>query len=171
MESPPNFSRKASPSTKATIASPTTAAAGTAQTSLRSIAAGASLKVFRSTDRSGCHQRGDRLHESGNTHVLAVGDATFEPAGVVGRTPQAGGALRRWQNLVVDLGSWTDRHFRTDADSDRLDGMDAHQRLCETPIELAIPLHVGAESRGHAGGDDLEGAAESVARLFGRVDR
>ena len=35
------------------MASPTTAAAGTAQTSLRSIAAGASSMVVRSTDRSG----------------------------------------------------------------------------------------------------------------------
>ena len=35
------------------MASPTTAAAGTAQTSLRSIAAGLSAIVVRSTDRSG----------------------------------------------------------------------------------------------------------------------
>ena len=53
MESPPNFSRNASPSTNDTIASPTTAAAGTAHTSLRSMAAGASVSVFRSTDLRG----------------------------------------------------------------------------------------------------------------------
>ena len=53
IESPPNFSTSASASTSATIASPTTAAAGTAQTSLRSIAAGASAIVVRSTERSG----------------------------------------------------------------------------------------------------------------------
>ena len=35
------------------MASPTTAAAGTAQTSLRSMAAGLSAIVVRSTDRSG----------------------------------------------------------------------------------------------------------------------
>jgi len=39
--------------TRATMASPTTAAAGTAHTSLRSIAAGASCSVVKSTDRSG----------------------------------------------------------------------------------------------------------------------
>src|SRR5687768_300469 len=53
IESPPNFSRNASARTNETIASPTTAAAGTAQTSRRSIAAGASCNVLRSTDRSG----------------------------------------------------------------------------------------------------------------------
>src|SRR5207237_10902840 len=52
-ESPPNFSVTASASTSATIASPTTAAAGTAQTSLRSIAAAASPIVVKSTERRG----------------------------------------------------------------------------------------------------------------------
>src|SRR2546428_425919 len=52
-ESPPNFSTTASARTNATIASPTTAAAGTAQTSLRSTVAGLSVIVARSTERSG----------------------------------------------------------------------------------------------------------------------
>ena len=47
------FPMAASASTNATIASATTAAAGTAQTSLRSTAAGLSVIVARSTDRSG----------------------------------------------------------------------------------------------------------------------
>src|SRR5215204_6125214 len=53
IESPPNFSINASARTNATIASPTTAAAGTAQTSLRSMAAAASSMVTRSTERRG----------------------------------------------------------------------------------------------------------------------
>src|SRR4029079_17720854 len=53
MKSPPNFSSSASASTIATIASPTTAAAGTAQTSLRSTVAGLSVMVVKSTERSG----------------------------------------------------------------------------------------------------------------------
>src|SRR6266545_2307120 len=52
-ESPPNFSISVSARTMATMASPTTAAAGTAQTSLRSTAAGLSVIVVRSTERSG----------------------------------------------------------------------------------------------------------------------
>src|SRR5262245_45883463 len=51
--SPPNFSIAASASTIATMASPTTAAAGTAQTSLRSTVAGLSVIVLKSTERSG----------------------------------------------------------------------------------------------------------------------
>src|SRR4029453_9300919 len=53
MESPPNLSNKASASTRAIIASPTTAAAGTAHTSLRSMVAGLSAIVVRSTERRG----------------------------------------------------------------------------------------------------------------------
>ena len=53
MESPPNFSTTASASTNATIASATTAAAGTAQMSLRSTVASVSVMVARSTERSG----------------------------------------------------------------------------------------------------------------------
>tara|TARA_B100001179_G_C18458740_1_gene346225 strand:- start:4 stop:192 length:189 start_codon:yes stop_codon:yes gene_type:complete len=53
MESPPNFSRKASARTKEIIASATTEAAGTAHTSLRSTVAGASVIVDMSTERRG----------------------------------------------------------------------------------------------------------------------
>jgi len=53
IESPPNFSITASAITIATIASPTTAAAGTAHTSLRSIAAGLTSIVDKSTERRG----------------------------------------------------------------------------------------------------------------------
>ena len=48
--------------------------------------------------------------------------------------------------------------------------MDAHHRLREPAIELAVPLHVGAEPRRHAGGDDLERAAERVAGVLRGVD-
>ena len=48
------------------------------------------------------HQRGDRFHEAGHAHVLAVGDAAFEAAGVVGgphrrvgRRPAAGSRRAR----------------------------------------------------------------------------
>jgi len=51
--SPPNFSSTADASTIDTTASPTTDAAGTAQTSLRSMVAGDSRPVDRSTDRNG----------------------------------------------------------------------------------------------------------------------
>ena len=53
IESPPNLSSAAFASTKQTMASPTTAAAGTAHTSLRSIVAGSSFIVAVLTDRNG----------------------------------------------------------------------------------------------------------------------
>ncbi len=89
-ERPPSRRRSrsssASASTRATMASPTTAAAGTAQTSLRSMAAGDSARcVARSTERSGFISVADRLHVAGDAHVFAVGDAALEAAGVVGR--------------------------------------------------------------------------------------
>src|SRR5256885_13722190 len=57
IESAPNFSVRASARTKATIASATTAAAGTAQTSLRSIAAGLSSLLGQSIDPGGLLSR------------------------------------------------------------------------------------------------------------------
>ena len=53
MLSPPNLSRNAAASTIAIIASPTTPAAGTAHTSLRSTTASTASLVCTSTERSG----------------------------------------------------------------------------------------------------------------------
>ena len=41
------------------------------------------------------HQRRDRLHVAGDAQILAVGDAAFEAAGVVGRPRDAGDRRRR----------------------------------------------------------------------------
>ena len=48
--------------------------------------------------------------------------------------------------------------------------MDAHHRLRQAAIELAVPLDVGPEPGRHAGDDDLERAANRVAGFLGRVD-
>ena len=63
------------------------------------------------------------------------------------------------------------RRFGTDADANRLDRRNRHQRLREPAVELAVPLDVAAEADGHAGGDDLEAAAHRVSRRFRRVNR
>ena len=42
----------------------------------------------------------------------------------------------------------------------RLHGLNAHQRLGDEPVELAVPVHVAAEADRHAVSDDLGGAAE-----------
>ena len=139
IESPPNFSRKASARTKDTIASPTTAAAGTAHTSLRSIAAGAFCSVVRSTDRSGCISVAMGFMKPGHTDVLAVGHAAFETAGVVRWARQRAFVPRGGQDLVVHPRPRPERDIGSDADADRLDGVDAHHRLREAAIELCDP--------------------------------
>ena len=170
IESPPNFSRNASASTnddhrfaddgrrrhRADVA----ALDGGRRVLQR-------VQVHRSQR---LHQRGDRLHEPGDAHVLAVGDAAFEAAGIVGRPDRKIGVMRRRQDLVVDARAGAERDLRADADADGLDGVNAHHRLREPAIELAIPLHVGAEAGRDAGGDHFERAAERVAGLFGGID-
>ena len=91
------------------------------------------------------------------------------PALLVGRTGAAASGPGRISSCTREPGP--DRHFGSDADADRLDGVDAHDRLAEASVELAIPLHVRAEARRHAGRDDLERAAERVAGFARRVDR
>src|SRR5438067_2123288 len=82
MPSPPNFSRKASASTIAIMASPTMPAAGTAQTSLRSTTASTASLVARSTDFSGLG-RGIRAADLGALRAareLVPGDAELTDA-------------------------------------------------------------------------------------------
>ena len=62
---------------EATMASPTTAAAVTAHTSLRSMAAGDSSRVVEVHRSQRLHQRRDRLHVAGDAKLLAVGDAAL----------------------------------------------------------------------------------------------
>ena len=153
------------------MASPTTAAAGTAQTSLRSMAAGAFCIVVRSTERSGFISVAiGFMKPVTRTSWPLVTPPSRPPALLVGRTGRSRRGRRR-QDLVVHARAGTHRHFGADADADGLDRVDAHHRLAQPAIELAIPLHVGPETRGHAGGDDFERAAERVAGLFRRVDR
>ena len=56
------------------------------------------------------------------------------------------------------------------ADLDALDGLDAHHRLGEQGVELAVPVDVAAEPDRHAVGEHLDDAAERVAVLGRRLD-
>src|SRR5688572_18615094 len=101
IESPPNFSSRASARTSATIASPTTAAAGTAQTSLRSMAACASSIVARSTDRRGFMSvEIGFIHAETRTSSPLVTPPSRPPALLVGRArPMArdgSGTISSW---------------------------------------------------------------------------
>ena len=156
IESPPNFSSSASARTSATIASPTTAAAGTAQTSLRSIAAGDSVMVVRSTERSGfisveigfmqavTRMSSPLVTPPSRPPALFVGRATPWHAC---RTPASSA-----DDLVVDARARAAAPTGgAEADADGLDRGNGHQGLGEPAVELAIPLHVAAEAGRHAG--------------------
>ena len=70
------------------------------------------------------------------------------PARLVGRTITGSPArgFRIGDDLIVDLRAGASRAINAVADRHRLDRRNRHQRLRETAIELAIPLHVAAES-------------------------
>ena len=169
-ESPPNFSMSASARTSATMASPTTAAAGTAQTSLRSIAADASPIVVRSTERSGFISVEIGFIHAETRRSSPLVTPPSRPPALLRRTRHAGDAVpaRRRQNLVVDPRSRARRRFGTETDADGLDRGDRHQRLGQAAVQLPVPLHVAAEADGHAGGDHFERAALACRRLRAR---
>ena len=56
------------------------------------------------------------------------------------------------------------------ADLDALDRLDAHHRLGEQGVELAIPVDVAAETDGHAVAEHLDDATERVTVLGGGLD-
>src|SRR5262249_60215814 len=103
---------------------------------------------------------------------LAVGPPASAPAGPMGRTSHWDGGILvgRANDRIVDARTRPDGDLGTDADTDGLDRVDAHDDLRQAAVQLAIPLYVRPEARWHAGDDDLERAAERVARGAGRVD-
>ena len=60
--------------------------------------------------------------------------------------------------------------LRADADPDGLDRGNGHQGLRQSPVELAVPLHVAAEADRHARHHHLEVASERVTRDACSVD-
>ena len=105
------------------------------------------------------HQRGDRFHVARDAEVLAVGDAAFEAAGVVGRPGDADRVGRSPPGFGT-ISSWTREPGSAAAAGPRpmptalIAGIDI-MRLRQPAVELAIPLHVAAEADGHAGARSL----------------
>src|SRR5213080_3637686 len=168
MLSPPNFSRNASASTMAIMASPTTPAAGTAQTSLRSTTASTASFVARSTDLSGV-RRVERGFIAARTTTGCPFVTPLQTARIVRLAPEP--ALGVEEDLVVDRRARAPRGLEAQAQLAALDRLDRAERLREPTVEPAVPLHVGAEPHGAAEGDDLEHAPERVALLSSGVDR
>ena len=61
-------------------------------------------------------------------------------------------------------------HLEAFADLDGLHGLDAHEGLGQEPVDLAVPVDVGAEAGRHAVGEDLDDAAQRVAGLGRLLD-
>ena len=99
----------ASASTNATIASPTTAAAGTAQTSLRSMAAGLSVIVAKSTDRSGfINVEIGFIYAMTRKSSPLVTPPSRPPALLVGRATPTGASPRMFRpGRAGRISSWT----------------------------------------------------------------
>jgi hypothetical protein len=70
----------------------------------------------------------------------------------------------------VRLRAAATRGLEAVTDLDALDGLDAHQGSGQARVELAIPVDVGAQTRGKSIGDHLDDAAQRVAVLAGGVD-
>jgi hypothetical protein len=155
------------------MASPTTAAAGTAHTSLRSIAAGDSVMVCKSIERSGfINVEIGFIQAVTRTSSPLVTPPSRPPALLVGRMMP--GSVPEPIAAPGRISSWTREPGRspTLAPSpmpDGLDGLNRHHGLRDSAVELAVPLDVTAEAGWHAMRDDLEGASHCVAGLTGLI--
>ena len=158
-------------STSAIMVSATTPMAGTAVTSVRSLnETVASLVAVSTVAQHRAVEGGERLHGHVGHEHLAGGHAALEPAGHerwCGGTRRAVGVP---DDGVVGLAPPPAGDVEAVAELDALDGLDAHERLGEEAVELAVPVDVAAEADGHAVGEHLDDAAERVAVLGRRLD-
>src|SRR5699024_2647110 len=67
--------------------------------------------------------RGSRLHGRAHAQLLAIGHATFEPAGAVA---QAVHAIIGAHHFIMSFGTWTTCFFKAIADFYALDRLDTH---------------------------------------------
>src|SRR5216683_7842497 len=74
-------------------------------------------------------------------------------------------------DLIVEGRAADARRAEAHPELDALDRLQAHQRVADPAVELAIPLHVAAESDRQARRHDLDDAAERVAGFLALVDR
>src|SRR6185436_5776834 len=113
-------------------------------------------------------QRRDGLHGGSHDHRLAIGDAALETARAVGAPGEPARGIEK--DLVVDLRSRAARRLEAHAHLGALDGMNGAEGLREPSVELAVPVHVGAQAHRTAKGHHLEHSAQGVALALGGVD-
>ena len=74
------------------------------------------------------------------------------------------------EDLVVRVAAAAAGDLEPVTDLDALHRLDAHERLGEEAVELAVPVDVRPEARGHAVAQDLDDTAERVADLGRGLD-
>ena len=79
--------------------------------------------------------------------------------------------VRIEENLIMNLRAASPRHLEAEADLDAFHRLNAHQRLRQPAVELAIPLRVRAQTRRQSQSDDFEDTAQSVAFFLTLFDQ
>ena len=134
------------------MASATTPAAGTAQTSERWWWALAASPVLTSTVLRARGHGGDRLHRGADAEHVADAHAALDAAGAVGRADDP--AVGVLDDLVVGGRAAAGRGEEAVADLDALDGLDAHQGSRPAanrgggPSGRSCPVPAGVRRRG-----------------------
>ena len=173
---PTYFSTTAAAISNATTFSTITLAAGTAQTSDRSYAAGCGALVAMLIDgpRAASVLIGFLAARTTIGSPLDV-PPSMPPALLVGRRKpwrrSSGGVVRLVGDRVHHLRSRPPRGFDAEADLDGLDRLDAHDGGGQPGIELAVPLGVAAQPDRAAGDDRFDHAPQRVAGLARGIDR
>src|SRR5581483_6024677 len=115
-------------------------------------------------------QRRERLHRDPGDEQLPGGHPALRATRAVRRAPVLA-RVRVPQDLVVRLAAGQTGHREPVADLDALHRLDAHERLREEPVDLAVPVDVRPETGRHAVAEHLHHATERVTDLRGRLHR
>lgn len=114
---------------------------------------------------------GGRFHRCPQHQPSAVGDPALQAAGTVGKPEIA--ASFRIENFVVHARTRKRGQGKSAADLHLFDGLDAHQRGGEAPIQPAVPVDIAAQSRREAAyhdfKDDSEGRQQLLVGRFGNL--
>ena len=70
----------------------------------------------------------------------------------------------------MGLAATASGNLETIADLNTFDGLDAHDRLREQTVDLAVPMHVASETNRQAVRQDFDDAPETVTVLCRRLD-
>src|SRR5205814_5226157 len=129
-------------------------------TNVAALVVGVGLLLCLQVDRPHrlLHRR-DRLDGDAQVYLLAVGDPACDAARAVGQVAEPALLV---VDLVVELRAAPRRALETRAELDGFDRVDRHHRLGQPAVELAVPVHVAAQTRRHASSDDPERPTERV---------